>query len=191
MFRSARRLSRIVAIAAVLASCAPAYDPQTDNEITLLRQTTDEGIVRLIALAGEINSLGGAANAHAAPSLAQTCSDQHLAAVGSPSLRKQLSQACSEASYDANLNWYVAIISGLKGLESRMTASPDFATSSLHTEFAKLEENIALLQGLHLRNRYVGEAALTAIRTPINAEYGTLLHYELALRGGKNPLGGR
>jgi TRAP-type uncharacterized transport system substrate-binding protein len=150
---------------AVLAACAaPTYDEQTDKQIAAVQQETDAGLVKLITLARKIDRL-------------KEQSD--------PASRKALAEATLKAGYEANVDFYDKVDSDLTSLELRMTATPDLSAAKLGESIKALRDNIDDLRKFHADHGTISASALVHVRTAINQEFKTLIHYELNLKSGR------
>jgi hypothetical protein len=154
-------------IMAVLASCAPTYDAKIDNQLSTVQSETDQGIVKLIETGKRIQELQKARDPQLGGTLAEICSATNLAMFKSNGAKKAITDDCSTASYDSNLQtFYGKVSSDLNSLEMRMTASPDLSATPLSESFKKLQDNIDELEGLHSRQGYVGPPPWCRSGTP-------------------------
>lgn len=175
-------------IMTLLTSCAPTYDAKIDNQLSMVQSETDQGIVKLIETGKRIQELQKARDPQFRGTLAEICSAANLAMFKSNVAKKAITDDCTTASYDSNLQtFYGKVNSDLNSLEMRMTASPDLSTAPLSESFKKLQENMDELEGLHSRQAFISPSALVPIRNALNAQFQTLMQYELNLESGKKP----
>ena len=92
--------------------------------------------------------------------------------------------AIQKASYAQNSDFYDKVDSDLTILRTRMLASADPSAAKLAPIFDNLAASIADLRRVHEAQDRLGAAALVATRNQLNAQFSTLLTYELALKKG-------
>ncbi len=154
----------LILLVAIVVSCAPTYDEQTDRQIAAVQQETDAGLVRLITLGRRIDALRKSQD---------------------PASRKALADARAAASYDANTDFYDRVDTDLTSLELRMTATPDLSATKLDQAIKAIMDNINDLRQYHSQHGFVSPDVVSLIRGPINQQFEALMHYELNLKSGK------
>ena len=155
----------LVVIVALIVSCAPTYDEQTDRQIAVVQQEVDAGLVRLITLGRRIDVLGK---------------------LDDPASRKALAEARAKASYDANLDFYDKVDTDLTSLQLRIAATPDLSATKLNEAIKAIRDNIDDLRQYQSRHEFISAGAVSLIRGPINQQFEALMHYELNLKSGRN-----
>jgi hypothetical protein len=156
----------ILAIFLMLAACAPTYDDKADQMLVDLQKETDDGLIKLETVAQQATAFKNSGSTDAAA-------------------KKALSDAQTKLTYAANIDWYASVLSDLTALEARMTASPDFSTSSLNTTLADLRKNIELFQAQHAKANSVSPDATKLTRQTLDQQFKTLTVYMVTLKSGK------
>src|SRR5690348_17298358 len=91
-------------------------------------------------------------------------------------------------SYRQNSEFYDQVDTDLTVLRTRMLASADPSAAKLVPVFDNLAASIGDLRKAHEAQDRLGAAALVATRNQLNAQFSTLLTYELALDKGTAPV---
>jgi len=156
----------VLALLLALAACAPTYDDTADKMLVSLQQQTDDGLIKLETLAQQVQAY------QSAPS-------------NDPAAKKALADAQAKLTYAANIEWYASVLSALTALEARMTASPDFSSSSISDSLAKIRENIELFQAQHARSNTVTASTAKTARQILDQQFKALTVYIVTLKSGK------
>ena len=94
----------------------------------------------------------------------------------------------AKLSYSQNSEFYDQVDTDLTVLRTRMLASADPSAAKLAPVFDNLAASIGDLRKAHEAQDRLGAAALVATRNQLNAQFSTLLAYELALKKGTAPV---
>lgn len=94
----------------------------------------------------------------------------------------------AKLSYAQNSEFYDQVDTDLTVLRTRMLASADPSSAKLAPVFDNLAASIGDLRKVHEAQDRLGAAALVATRNQFNAQFSTLLTYELVLKKGAAPV---
>jgi hypothetical protein len=157
----------VVAIALVLAACAPPpYDDVADKMLVSVQQQTDDGLIRLQTLAQQAEMLERVRPA-------------------TPASAKALADVRAKLAYAANIEWYSSVLAGLTGLEARILASPDASSAGIGVAVAKIRQNVELFQAEHLRTNTVDADSAKTARQILDVQFKSLTLYQVTLKTGK------
>lgn len=158
-----RSVLSMVVLLLVTAGCAsvPQYDAVTDAAVTALQREVDG---RLVALQSAAERIAAGSTA----GVPDTDAQQIL-------------------SYAANGAFYDTVEADLTALELRMEAVQDPSTANLPQHFQTIRTMLANLRQLHRAQNGLGARAIGITRLQMNAQFATLITYELALKGVAAP----
>jgi hypothetical protein len=159
-----------------LVSCAPAFDGQSDKEVSDLQHLVDAKIVSLIAVDRRLMSIESR---------------------DSSSARTEVAKLKQEASFSANMGFYDDVDADLTSAQMRVDSSSDASKSNADSSFEALREILVSapapgtdptsMQAVHEAQDRLGQAFLISTRSEVNTLFATLMRYEMTIKAGQSP----
>lgn len=169
-------LVSVLVLSLGLVTCAPAFDDQSDKEISNLQHLVDAKIVSLIAVDRRLMSIQSRA---------------------SQATRTEVAKLKQEASYSENMGFYDDVDADLTSAQMRVDSSSDASKSNADGSFEALREILVSapaagaeptsMQAVHEAQDRLGQAFLISTRREVNTLFATLMRYEMTIKAGQSP----